>query len=158
MAHEEVFARLREILIAYEGWLPVLADRPGTRRERRESGIRMPPTPMGKPGTFVAAARDGKAYASFHLMPVYAFPDLVDAASPQLRKRMQGKSCFNFSRVDEPLFTELEGLTARGIERFRELDVSRMSAARPGRSQRRPRRPTRLPRPLPDSRSARARR
>ena len=66
-------------------------------------------------------------------MPFYAFPDLIDAASPQLRKRMQGKSCFNFSLVDEPLFTELEGLTARGIERFRELDVSRISSGRPSR-------------------------
>ena len=133
MAHEEVFTRLRKILIAYEGRLPVLSDGPGNYE------LGMPPMPTGKPGTFVAAVRHGKAYASFHLMPVYAFPDLMDAASPQLRKRMQGKSCFNFSRVDEPLFTELEGLTARGIERFRELDVSRMSAARPGRSQRRPR-------------------
>jgi len=93
----------------------------------------MPPTPMGKRGTFVAAARDGKAYASFHLMPVYGFPDLLDAASLELRKRMQGKSCFNFNRIDEPLFTELEGLTARGIERFRELDVARLSAGRPSR-------------------------
>jgi len=76
----------------------------------------------------VAAARDGKAYASFHLMPVYAFPDLIDAASPQLRKRMQGKSCFNFSRVDEALMTELEDLTARGIERFRERGVDDLMA------------------------------
>ena len=127
MAHEEVFTRLREILVPYEGRLPVLTDRPGNYE------LGMPPTPMGQPGTFVAAVRDGKAYASFHLMPVYAIPDLMDAASPQLRKRMQGKSCFNFSRVDEPLFTELEGLTARGIERFRELDVSSLSGGRANR-------------------------
>ena len=127
MAHEEVFTRLREILVPYEGRLPVLSDGPGNYE------LGMPPMPTGKPGTFVAAVRDGKAYASFHLMPVYAFPDLMDAASPQLRKRMQGKSCFNFSRVDEPLFTELEGLTARGIERFRELDISSLSGGRANR-------------------------
>ena len=127
MAHEEVFTRLRKILIAYEGRLPVLSDGPGNYE------LGMPPMPTGKPGTFVAAVRHGKAYASFHLMPVYAFPDLMDAASPQLRKRMQGKSCFNFSRVDEPLFTELEGLTARGIERFRELDISSLSGGRANR-------------------------
>ena len=79
---------------------------------------------------FVAAVRDGKAYASFHLMPVYAFPDLRDSLSPQLRRRMQGKSCFNFTRVDEALFVELELLTARGIERFRELGVRRESMGR----------------------------
>jgi hypothetical protein len=27
-------------------------------------------------------------------MPVYAWPDLLEDASPELRKRMQGKSCF----------------------------------------------------------------
>jgi hypothetical protein len=31
---------------------------------------------------------------------------------------MQGKACFNFTRIDEPLFAELTELTATGIERF----------------------------------------
>jgi hypothetical protein len=95
--------------------LPVLSDEPASYE------LGMPSTPMSRRGMFVAAARDGKAYASFHLMPVYAFPDMLDGVSPELRKRMQGKSCFNFIRVDEALLTELEDLTARGIERFREL-------------------------------------
>ena len=30
---------------------------------------------------------------------------------------MQGKSCFNFTRVDEDLLAELTSLTARGYER-----------------------------------------
>ena len=127
MAHQEVFARLREILVAYQDRLPVLADRPDSYE------LGMPPTPIGKPGVFVAAARDGKAYASFHLMPVYAFPDLLSTVSPELRKRMQGKSCFNFSRVDEGLLSELESLTGRGIERFRELGVDRLMAGSPSR-------------------------
>jgi hypothetical protein len=29
---------------------------------------------------------------------------------------MQGKSCFNFAKVDEPLLAELEALTKRGYE------------------------------------------
>ena len=35
--------------------------------------------------------------------------------SPDLRRRMHGKGCFNFTRVDEPLFAELADLTATGI-------------------------------------------
>ena len=31
---------------------------------------------------------------------------------PELRRRMQGKACFNFTRVDEALFAELATLTA----------------------------------------------
>jgi hypothetical protein len=41
-------------------------------------------------------------YISFYLMPIYALSASQDAISPALRKRMQGKSCFNFVAVDEP--------------------------------------------------------
>jgi hypothetical protein len=60
-----------------------------------------------------------KRYVSYHLMPVYAFPDLLKGASPALKKRMQGKSCFNFTTVDEKLFDELAKLTEKGYRRFK---------------------------------------
>ncbi len=59
-----------------------------------------------------------KRYVSYHLMPVYAFPDLLDGASPRLRKRMQGKSCFNFTRLDDEMVAELGAVTVSGIERY----------------------------------------
>jgi len=52
-------------------------------------------------------------------MPVYIFPDLLKNISPALKKRMQGKSCFNFTKIDEALIAELDDLTKRGIERSR---------------------------------------
>jgi len=67
---------------------------------------------------FFGAVRVGKAYVSFHLMPVYASTDLVDAMSPELKQRMQGKSCFNFKTVDERLFKELAKLTKAGFKKF----------------------------------------
>ena len=48
-------------------------------------------------------------------MPVYSNPELLDDVSPALRKRLKGKTTFDFSVVDEALFTELEGLTARSF-------------------------------------------
>ncbi len=54
-------------------------------------------------------------------MPIYAFRDLDDALSPELRRRKQGKSCFNFTTVDELLFAELATLIAAGFERNLEL-------------------------------------
>lgn len=51
-------------------------------------------------------------------MSVYACPDLLKAMSPELKKRMQGKSCFNFKEVDEKLFKELAKLTKAGAARF----------------------------------------
>ena len=126
MAHEQVSERLREILTPYQGRLAVLFDGPTSY----ELGA---PTLHGKPGRFLVAVRDGNAYARFHLMTVNAYPDLLIGMSLRLRKRMQGKSCFNFTRVDEALFAELEDLTARGIERFREVGFTGDGAIGPSR-------------------------
>ena len=62
--------------------------------------------------------RRGKNYVSFYLMSVYASPDLLKGMSPELKKRMQGKSCFNFKEVDKKLFGELAKLTKAGAAKF----------------------------------------
>ncbi len=71
----------------------------------------------GKP-LFFGGVREGKNYVSFHLMPVYVFPELLRSLSPALKKRMQGKACFNFTAPDAALFHELAELTEAGLERF----------------------------------------
>jgi hypothetical protein len=68
---------------------------------------------------FLGAVQVKKNYVSFYLMPVYMYPDLLVGLSPELKKRMQGKSCFNFKAVDEGLFAELEALTAKSLRRMR---------------------------------------
>ena len=67
----------------------------------------------------IAWVQIGKAYVSFHHMGVYARPDLLNGISKELRARMPGKSCFNFTSVDKMLFVELEDLTMRGFDAFR---------------------------------------
>src|SRR5881394_2039112 len=62
--------------------------------------------------------RLGKNYVSFYLMSVYSSPDLLKNMSPELKKRMQGKSCFNFKEVDKKLFGELAKLTKAGAAKF----------------------------------------
>jgi hypothetical protein len=70
---------------------------------------------------FFGSARLGKAYASFHLMPLYMCEKLTSTISPALRKRMQGKTCFNFKARPEPeLLAELEKLTEAGIKLWSE--------------------------------------
>ncbi len=61
-----------------------------------------------------------KSYVSYHLMPVYVKPELLQGLSPGLKGRMQGKSCFNFSEVDKPLFEELAALTKAGFQSYKE--------------------------------------
>jgi len=55
----------------------------------------------------------GKAYVSFHLMPLY---ELAKNISPELSKRMQGKTCFNFKNPEPDLLTEPKQLTAEALE------------------------------------------
>ena len=63
-----------------------------------------------------------KHYVSYHLMPVYGCRELLDEISPALKRRMQGKACFNFTAVDHALFKELATLTDRGHKRFKQLE------------------------------------
>lgn len=89
------------------------------------------PTKPREPMWF-GAVRPGKAYASFHLMPVYSHPELPAGISPALRKRMQGKSCFNFKASDPVPFDELERLAEAGAARYAEpFRLARRDQARP---------------------------
>ena len=67
---------------------------------------------------FFGSAQIKKNYVSFYLMPVYMYPDLIKNISPSLKKHMQGKSCFNFKKVEPGLFDELNMLTKSAFERF----------------------------------------
>lgn len=80
-------------------------------------GVDMAPEPERNPTTWFAGVRLGKAYVSYYLMPIYVEPALLEGVSPELKRRMQGKSCFNFTSVDDGLFDELDTLTARAYER-----------------------------------------
>ena len=65
---------------------------------------------------FFAGVSERKRYVSFHLFPVYTNTELLEGMSPELRKRMQGKSCFNFTRLEKPLERELRKLTQAGFD------------------------------------------
>ena len=83
------------------------------------------PTEKYPDGQMFAGVRKGKRYVSYYLTSVYLEPGQLDDTSPELRRRMQGKSCFNFTRVDEALFDELDGLTVRGHELYAERGLLR---------------------------------
>ena len=110
----ETFTALRAILAAQSKRLVVIADKPGDY----QVGSPTMTDRIGRP-LFVAAVQTRKNYVSYHLMPVYMQPELLKTLSPRLTKRMQGKSCFNFTTHDPALFRELGRLTKRSFERFR---------------------------------------
>ena len=108
----ETFARLKEILEPYAAKMIVVHD------TNANYYLDTPYVMKNKQRMFFGAVRMGKAYVSFHLMPVYCCADLLSTISPELNKHMQGKSCFNFKEVDEKLFKELTKLTKAGCARF----------------------------------------
>ncbi len=103
-----VEARLRVILERYRG--------------RLEAGSLYGLETLRLPGAgthdFFAGVRVGARYVSFYLKPVYTWPQLLHGVSPALRKRMQGKSCFNFATIDEGLLAELEALVERSFTAY----------------------------------------
>jgi hypothetical protein len=111
-----VFDRLAAIFAPYRPPLVAKTDEPG------DLYLETPPSAVRPSGFYFGAVKTGKRYVSFHLMPVYIHPDLLERMSPELRKRMQGKSCFNFTftKIDPALISELERLTAAGFARFQE--------------------------------------
>lgn len=112
---EAVFKALREIMEPYAAGLERKTD------SDTELYLEAKSEGGGKP-MFFGAVQLKKNHVSYHLMPVYTDPDLLEAVSPELRKRMQGKSCFNFKMVDPVLFGELAVLTGAALERFRQSD------------------------------------
>jgi hypothetical protein len=61
-----------------------------------------------------ASVQRKKNYVSFHLMPLYMNAAMQERVPPGLKKRMQGKACFNFTEVDEDLFAKLAELVGSG--------------------------------------------
>ncbi len=111
---EQVYQELREILKPYEAGLVVEYD------TAQGYSLNTHYSEKWKKAIFFGAAVIKKNYVSFHLIPIYIYPDLLRDISPGLKARMQGKSCFNFKRSDPILFAELTALTQKSVERARQ--------------------------------------
>jgi hypothetical protein len=112
------FAALRAILEPHAKRLTVTVDEPG----HFELASPTMTDRVGRP-LFCAAVQINKNYVSYHLLPVYANPALRNSLSPALRKRMQGKSCFNFTTVEPGQLKELAAVTKKGIAGFKNLNL-----------------------------------
>lgn len=113
-----VFEQLKKILKPYAGELTLKADTPDTYY------LDGPYSEKWQKELFFGSAQIKKNYVSFYLMPVYMYPELLENMSPELKKRMQGKSCFNFKSVEPGLFAELAELTRKGAEKLKEESAS----------------------------------
>jgi len=113
-----VFEHLKNILEPFASKLTVTAD---TSSAYSLDG---PYSEKWKKELFFGSAQLKKNYVSFYLMPVYMYPDLLEDISPELKKHMQGKSCFNFKKVERELFQELADLAKKSYARFQKEEIS----------------------------------
>ncbi|MEP9401721.1 hypothetical protein [Sphingomonas sp. VNH70] len=106
--YDAVFARLRDVMLGAATGQRIAIDEPGNLL------LHTPRTDpkTGKPVWF-GTVTTRKRYVAVHVIPLYDAPELADGLSPALAKRRQGKTCFNFTEADEPLFAELAGLIGR---------------------------------------------
>ncbi len=110
---QATFETLRDILKPYERHFDVHTDTPKAyhlycKTARTRSGF-----PIAFGGVEMR-----KNYVSFHLIPVYGNAALREGLSQSLRKRMQGKSCFNFTAIDPAHVEELAAVTKKGFAGF----------------------------------------
>jgi hypothetical protein len=107
-----VFTQLRGLLLRLQSNLIVKAD------SVMGYSLDTPYSEKYKKALFFAAVKINKNYVSYHLMPVYVFPELLEGISPTLKKRMQGKSCFSFKTISDSELFELQTLTTACFEKF----------------------------------------
>lgn len=113
-----IFAKLKSILQPYSPKLLVKAN------TSEGFSINGKYSEKWKKELFFGAVQIKKNYVSFYLMPVYMYPDLLENISPKLKKHMQGKSCFNFKKVETRLFDELVQLTEQAFEQWIQEECS----------------------------------
>ncbi len=109
-----VYEKLQTIMAAHTAGLIVKHNDP-------ESYYVIGPTPDYRGNeAYFGGVQIKKNYVSYHLMPVYMDPSLLENIPEKLKKRMQGKSCFNFKKEDPELFQALEVLTEQCAAWFKE--------------------------------------
>lgn len=113
---QKVFKDLKKILVEFSGELVLV------KNDQDSFYLNTRHIMKNKKPLFFGAVQINKSYVSFHLMPIYVFPGLLSGISPELRHRMQGKSCFNFKSSDQVLFCELAELTATSYQRYKEAN------------------------------------
>jgi len=114
-----VFTALKPILAKYAKRMSVKTDT-GVEYTLLTKSPSPFPQHKGQP-LYFGSVKVGKAYVSFHFLPLYMSPELNKGMAPALKKRMQGKACFNFKTNPEPeAMAELKRLTEAGFKAWGE--------------------------------------
>lgn len=112
MEESKNFEKLKKVMSSLDTGLEVKKDEPDYYYLNTNTKIK------GK-DMFFGAVQIRKSYVAYHLYPVYTNPELLEDISDSLKKRMQGKSCFNFKKeITEEQFSGIMELTKASYEKF----------------------------------------
>jgi hypothetical protein len=106
------FAALREIMKRHPVGLTIQTDTPTSFE------VITPAIGPNKKPIWFGAVYAKKSAVTYHLFSLYFNPALQATVPPELLKRKQGKTCFNFQRAEPDLFAQLDKLTARRRSNF----------------------------------------
>lgn len=118
MHQQTVFNTLYQLLVPYLEYLSV------TEKSAEYFYANSRLTDDKNKPIFFAMIKAKADQTTFHFMPLYCFPYLLDSISDDLRKQLKGKSCFNFKQINEPLSDELSALLKQGVAAF--IDAGKM--------------------------------
>ena len=112
MEEKENFEKLKNVLHSLDKGLEIKKDEPDYYYLKTNKKIK-------EKEMFFGAVQIRKSYVAYHLYPVYTNPELLDGLSGSLKKRMQGKSCFNFKKeITEVQLNGIHELTQASYEKF----------------------------------------
>jgi hypothetical protein len=110
---QTIFNSLKAVMNKYEKHLKVSSDK------KDKYNLNAGYSEKYKRDIYFGGVEIKKNYVSFHLMPVYINPKLLNGISPEIKKRMHGKSCFNFKMIDPAQIEELVHLTKKGFDFYK---------------------------------------
>jgi len=111
----ETFDKLRAILKKHEPKLTLKLDKPDNY------SLDAAYSEKWKKVLFFASVQVRKNYVSYYLMPIYMDVELQAAITDGLKKRMQGKACFNFTTIEPSQIRDLAQLTRKGFDKWKKL-------------------------------------
>lgn len=105
MSKSDLFIELSSLLRPYAKTMHVKTD--------TDTNLYLEETASSDKPQMFSAVQVKKNYTSLHLFPVYTNPTLLEGLSPDLLKRMHGKSCFNFKKLEDVPIMEVKALIER---------------------------------------------
>lgn len=123
----EIFKELKEILVNHSSDFFKSEQYIGSQRKVKKPGYHLygnkEVSLFGKKPqrTYIGGVIQQKNYVSFYFSPIYSHPDEFKNISPNLKKTLKGKSCFNISKLTPQVRSELEELLERGIEKYKKI-------------------------------------